>query len=188
MKLYIVTEGRAGSTLLYQHLTQMGIPVERKISWGKLKKEGITAKSLSPANFIHLKRMNKVQQAVSRIKHLYHNQQHVRSDDTMSKYRERDGAIADIPFPRDEINDRIISNATGDKAWDLFFEQVPSNNVIVVQFEHLIKKRDDILSQICEKFKLDLELDALKESLKSTHTSLNDKWTQRTIAGYTKYL
>lgn len=119
--LYITTEGRAGSSLLFQYLNQLGIINVKKLSWGRLIEEDKTAYELLPAQFIHIMRHDKIQQAVSRVKHLMHNKKHVRSDTDLSEYIDREKTISDVNFPKEEIHDRIIRHTFGDRAWELFF-------------------------------------------------------------------
>ena len=57
-----------------------------------------------------------------------------------------------------------------------------------VIFEDLVGDRDTTLKQICAFLEVPLRLDMLEEKLISTHTKVNDKWYDRVLGGYAKYL
>lgn len=186
MKIYIATEGRAGSTLLYQYLKQIGIETE-KMSWGRLYEKGMHAKELLPARFIHLMRRDRINQAVSRIKHLLHNQQHISSDEMMSEYLDKEKAIEDIPVPKQDILKRITMNVRGDTAWELFFER-HDVDVLTLFFEDLIRHRDATLQAICEMLDTVFDESLLYDKLQSTHTHINDKWVNEILKEAMQYL
>lgn len=187
MKLYITTEGRAGSSLLYQHLKQLGVENVEKLSWGRLRERDMDARALLPARFIHIMRHDKVQQAVSRIKHLLHNQEHVRSDEQMTEYLDREEVFREVPLPKSDILDRITLNARGDKAWELFFER---HNIaaLTLYFEDLISNRELVLGQICNWLGVEMDFSKLSDELQSTHTDLNDQWSGEILKASMQYL
>lgn len=230
MNYIIVTEGRAGSTLLCQHLNQMGIGNPKtylselygkkhsvqefaehldekkvngilglKVSWGILMKiykdnaiEMDTYQFLNTicpdAKYLYCTRDDKVHQALSRIKHLKMDQSHVRNPQAYKRYREKESErLASMSVPTDEILDRIQKNIKGHKAWDIYFSayDVP---VLEVVFENLINDRDTTLERICNFLDVPLRLDKLEDGLMATHTGVNDKWHERIMGGYDKYI
>ena len=230
MNYIIVTEGRAGSTLLCQHLSQMGVGDPKtylselygkkhtvrefadhlethrvngilglKVSWGilmKIYKDNDIQigtheflNTICPdAKYLYCTRDDRVHQALSRIKHLKMDQSHVRNPEAYQKYRElEEKRLASMSVPTDEILDRIQKNIKGHKAWDIYFSayDVP---VLEVVFEGLIKHRDETLEAISKFLGVPLRLDLLKEGLMATHTGVNDKWHDRIMGGYEKYI
>ena len=232
MNYIIVTEGRAGSTLLCQHLKQMGIGhpyphlssdvlnrkldsvnqfadyleskrvngiLGLKISWGILTKLDVDhnlnlnaheflSEVCPNAKYLHQTREDRVHQALSRIKHLKMDSSHIKSSSGHEKYKKKETAhLEDMPIPVEEIHDRIQRNIKGYKAWDIYFKAYQITPLEVI-FEDLVSNRDDTLEQICNFLEVPLRLDMLEEKLISTHTKVNDKWYDRVLGGYAKYL
>ncbi len=232
MNYIIVTEGRAGSTLLCQHLKQMGVGhpyphlssdvltrkldstnqlrdyletkrvngiLGLKISWGILTKldedhslnlnaHEFLSHVCPDAKYLHQTRNDRVHQALSRIKHLKMDSSHIKTPSGHDKYKKKEiESLTDMPVPVDEIYDRIQRNIRGYKAWDIYFKAYQIEPLEVV-FEDLVSDRDNTLKQICQFLDVPLRLDLLEERLMSTHSPINDKWYDRILAGYMKYL
>ena len=221
MNYYIITEGRAGSTLLCDYLKQLGMgfphawldneetvtesietikaSIEEKrqngilgikISWGilfKIRKafddtefnvKQFMDTLLPNAKFIYLTRRNKVQQALSRIKHMRLGASHVHSDEEKAEYEAKERELATQPVPTQEIYARIYQHITESIAWDYFFEK-HYINPLRVDFEMLTRDRDETLMKICYFLGFpitELTLSHVEATVKSTHTELNEEW------------
>ena len=231
MNYIIVTEGRTGSTLLCQHLRQMGIGDPKtylssdfdkdantvelmaehleaqrvngilgvKVSWGILMKLDNDynlnmnmhqfLNAVCPnAKYLYCTRNDRLHQALSRIKHLKMDQSHVSTPESYQKYKDKETKeLQDMSVPVEDIYDRIQLNIRGHKAWDIYFK---AYNVycLEVVFEDLITKRDTILENICDFLDVQLQLDLLIDKLKATHTTINDKWHNKILEGYQKFI
>lgn len=232
MNYFIITEGRAGSTLLCEFLTQMGIGKPHpylskdvmlrkvksaddiedfldsrrrngilgiKISWGILSamdsyfEMGLNVheflNTVAPnAKYIYQTRRDRVHQALSRIKHLKMDTSHVKSEREKRKYEEKEKKrLSRASVPLGEIHERLVRNALGYKAWDIYFRAYGIEPLQIV-FEDFIANKKKTLQQICAFLGVSHTEMKLTEKLIATHTEINDQWHAKILKGYTQYV
>ena len=132
--------------------------------------------------FIYLTRRNKVQQALSRVKHVMLSQSHVRNEEQEKEYNSRESKLKTIDVPIDDIKGHLLSNLKGHIAWEQFFHRTETD-VFRLDFEDFVADKRGTVENIINYLELPIPKDFhIEDEYKPTHSEINDTWHDKLLA------
>ena len=132
---------------------------------------------------VYMTRNDRVHQGLSRVKHEMLSKSHVRAEQSMAEYKERESELLNVDVPVEAIQEQMLAVAYGRVAYEMFFKEFEIEPYRLA-FEEFIFRKVRTLEKLLLFFEIPYpEGVEITDEYQSTHSPINEKWHQGVLKG-----